>query len=124
MSLTFKLKMVFSVLFLFQTCVMAFAAVSKQKHQFQYTSARSTAVTNPVYEPPFTHHQRSLTHRMDSCTTLTVELHHRLQFPSSIAPMTHTADCTDYTADSHHGLTKPWTSSVQYLLKLYQWKEM
>ncbi len=37
MSLTFKLKMVFSVLFLFQTYVMAFAAVSIQKHPFRYT---------------------------------------------------------------------------------------
>ncbi len=37
MSLTFKLEMVFSVLFLFQTCVMAFAAVSIQKHPFRYT---------------------------------------------------------------------------------------
>ncbi len=36
MSLTFKLKMVFSV-FLFQTCVMTFAAVSIQKHPFRYT---------------------------------------------------------------------------------------
>ncbi len=37
MSLTFKLKMGFSVLFLFQTCVIAFAAVSIQNHPFQYT---------------------------------------------------------------------------------------
>ncbi len=37
MSLTFKFKMVFSVPFLFQTCVMALAAVSIQKHPFQYT---------------------------------------------------------------------------------------
>ncbi len=34
MSLTFKLKMVFSVQILFQTCVMAFAAVSIQKYTF------------------------------------------------------------------------------------------
>ncbi len=53
---------------------------------------------NLVYELPLTHHQRSLAHHMDSCTTLSVALHLRLQFPSSIALMTHTADCTDYTA--------------------------
>ncbi len=34
--LTFKLKMVFSVLFLFQNCIMAFATVSIQKHPHQY----------------------------------------------------------------------------------------
>ncbi len=40
---------------------------------------------------------------MDSCTTLTVALHLRLQFPSSIALTTHTADCTDYTPYINHG---------------------
>ncbi len=34
--LTFKLKMVFSVLFLFLNCIMAFATVSIQKHPHQY----------------------------------------------------------------------------------------
>ncbi len=34
MSLTFKLKKVFSVLFLFQTCIMAFAAVLIQKYNY------------------------------------------------------------------------------------------
>ncbi len=34
--LTFKLKMVFSVLFLFQNCIMAFATVSIQRHPHQY----------------------------------------------------------------------------------------
>ncbi len=52
MSLTFKLKMDFSVRFLFQTCVMAFAAVSIQKHPFRYTSARSTALLKAVFHVP------------------------------------------------------------------------
>ncbi len=41
-------------------------------------------------------------HHMDSCTTLTVYTSPGLQFPSSIALLTHAADCTDYThkADS------------------------
>ncbi len=51
-------------------------------------------VTNPVYELPFTHEQRSPAHQMDYTT---VALHPGLQFPSSIALMTHTAECTDYT---------------------------
>ncbi len=38
-------------------------------------------VTNPGHELLFTHHQRSLTHHMDSCTTLNVERHLRLHFP-------------------------------------------
>ncbi len=46
-------------------------------------------VTNPVHGLPLTHHQRSLAHHMDSCTTLTVALHLRLQFPSPIALMIH-----------------------------------
>jgi len=39
---------------------------------------------------PFTHHQRSLAHHMDSCTTPTVAHHSGLRFPSSIALTTHT----------------------------------
>ncbi len=46
-------------------------------------------VTNPVHRLPLTHHQRSLAHHMDSCTTLTVALHLRLQFPSPIALTMH-----------------------------------
>ncbi len=46
------------------------------------------SVTNPFHELLFTHHQRSPTHRMDSCTTL--------HFPSSIALTTHTADYTNH----------------------------
>ncbi len=46
-------------------------------------------VMNLVYELNLTHHQRSLAHHMYSCTTLTVALHLRLQFPSSIALTTH-----------------------------------
>ncbi len=51
---------------------------------------------------------------MDSCTTLTVACHLRLQFPSSIALTTHTSDYTDHTADCtdhtpyiNHGLPLP-----------------
>ncbi len=53
-------------------------------------------------------------HHMDSCTTLTVAHHLRLQFPSFTALKTqyihpadcinHTADCTDHTAYLSHGL--------------------
>ncbi len=59
---------------------------------------------NLVYELPLTHHQRSLAHHMGSCTTLTVALHLRLLFPSSIALTTHTADCADHTLYINHGL--------------------
>ncbi len=38
-------------------------------------------VTNLVHALPFTRHQRSLAHHMDSCTALTVEHHLRLHFP-------------------------------------------
>ncbi len=61
-------------------------------------------VMNLVYELPLTHHQRLFAHHMDSCTTLTVALHLRLQFPSSIALTTHTADCIDHTLYINHGL--------------------
>ncbi len=71
-------------------------------------------VMNLVYELPLTPHQRSLAHHMDSCTTLTVARHLRLQFPSSIVLTTHTADCTDHTTDCtdhtpyiYHGLPLP-----------------
>ncbi len=47
-------------------------------------------VTNPGYELPSTHRQRSLTHHKDSCTTQTVTCHSGLQFPSSIALIAHT----------------------------------
>ncbi len=67
-------------------------------HIFKYITY-TISVMNLVYELPLTHHQRSLAHHMESCTTLTVALHLRLQFPSSIALTTHTADCTDHTAD-------------------------
>ncbi len=53
MSLTFKLKKVFSV-FLFQTCVMAFAAVSIQKHAFRYTyQQRAQSYQKQCYLCPF-----------------------------------------------------------------------
>ncbi len=52
---------------------------------------------NLVHALPVNHHQRSPTHRMDSCTSL--------QSPSFIALTTHTAVFTDYTADhtNHSG---------------------
>ncbi len=40
---------------------------------------------DPVHDLTPTHHQRSPAHHMDSCTTLTVALHLRLQIPSPIA---------------------------------------
>ncbi len=43
---------------------------------------------------------------MNSCTTLTVALHLRLQFPSSIALTTHS------WLHWSHSLLKPWTSSL------------
>ncbi len=67
----------------------------------------SSSVTNPAHGLPLTHHQRSPAHHMDSCTTLTVALHLRLQFPSPIALTIHalnTADYTEHTAYLSHGL--------------------
>ncbi len=61
--------------------------------------AHATCVPNPVHGLLLTHHLRSLAHHMDPCTTLTVALHLKLQFPSSIALTIHTADCTEHTAD-------------------------
>ncbi len=61
--------------------------------------AHATCVPNPVHGLLLTHHLRSLAHHMDPCTTLTVALHLKLQFPSSIALTLHTADCTEHTAD-------------------------
>ncbi len=76
--------------------------------EFVVSGSRSLGVgyvMNLVYELPLTHHQRSLAHHMDSCTTLTVALHLRLQFPSSIALTKHTADGTDHTLYYiNHGL--------------------
>ncbi len=55
------------------------------------------SVTNPVRGLPSTCHQRSPSHHIDSHTTQTGSLHLALQFPSSTALTTHTADCTDHT---------------------------
>jgi len=41
----------------------------------------TSSVTNPVHGLPLTHHQRSLAHHMDSCTTLTVALHLKTTIP-------------------------------------------
>ncbi len=73
-------------------------------HQLTLKSPNNPSVTNPVHALPVTHHQKSLAHHTDSCTTLTVAHHLRLHFPSTIAlitqlsPITH---CTDYTAEFH-----------------------
>ncbi len=72
------------------------------------------SVTNPFHELLFTHHQRSPTHHMDSCTTL--------HFPSSIALTTRTQLITliTLTPENYHTITitqshtlyKPWTFSL------------
>ncbi len=55
-------------------------------------------VTNPVYELLFIHHQRSLVHHIDSCTTLTVAGHPRTTVPIiHCTDDAHTTDCTDHT---------------------------
>ncbi len=74
-------------------------------------------VTNPVHALLFTHHLRSLTHHIDSCTTLTVAHHFKIQFPSSNALMTHSchqshiALITQLITQSHT-LYKRWTFSL------------
>ncbi len=47
--------------------------------------AISEIVTNPVHAIPFTHHQRSLVHHIDSYTTLLLPFTIELHFPSSTA---------------------------------------
>ncbi len=61
----------------------------KKKKNFSDADFFLICVTNPVYELPFTHHQRSLAHHIDSCTTLLLHFTIELQFPSSIALTTH-----------------------------------
>ncbi len=77
-------------------------------------------VTNPVHALPFIHHQRSLTHHIDSCTTRTVAHHHKIQFPSSIGTdVTQLITLITLTPENSHTITitqshtlyKPWTSS-------------
>ncbi len=78
------------------------------------------SVTNPFHELPFTHHQRSPTHYMDSCTTL--------HFPSSIALTTRTQLITliTLTPENYHTITitqshtlyKPWTFSLWSLMSI------
>ncbi len=75
------------------------------------SSVLMACVRNPVYELLFTHHQRSLAHHMDSYTTLTVSLPHGLQFPSSIALMTHSWFHWLHSCSPSHALLKPWTES-------------
>ncbi len=58
----------------------------------------SDSVTNPVYELLFIHHQRSLAHHIDSCTTLTVAGHPRTTVPIIHGTDdAHTTDCTYHT---------------------------
>ncbi len=80
----------------------------------------SPFVTNPVHALPFIHHQRSLTHHIDSCTTRTVAHHHKIQFPSSIGTdVTQLITLITLTPENSHTITitqshtlyKPWTSS-------------
>ncbi len=76
-------------------------------------------VTNPVHALPFTRHQRSPAHHIDSCTTQTVAHHLKIQFPSSSALTTHTQLITlitltpenylTITITQSHTLYKPWT---------------
>ncbi len=77
-------------------------------------------VTNPVHALPFIHHQRSLTHHIDSCTTRTFAHHHKIQFPSSIGTdVTQLITLITLTPENSHTITitqshtlyKPWTSS-------------
>ncbi len=61
-------------------------------------SSSIVLVTNPVYELLFIHHQRSLAHHIDSCTTLTVAGHPRTTVPIiHCTDDAHTTDCTDHT---------------------------
>ncbi len=77
-------------------------------------------VTNPVHVLPFIHHQRSLTHHIDSCTTRTVAHHLKIQFPSSIGTdVTQLITLITLTPENSHTITitqsltlyKPCTSS-------------
>ncbi len=75
-------------------------------------------VTNPVHAIPFTHHQRSLVHHIDSYTTLLLPFTIELHFPSSTALTQLFALITLTPENSHtititqsHTLYKPWTSS-------------
>ncbi len=58
-----------------------------RKDKFRYFTIHP--VMNPVHGLSSTCHQRSLFHYIDSHTTQTVTCHSSLQFPSSIALITH-----------------------------------
>ncbi len=61
-------------------------------------------VMNLVCDLTSTHHQRSLAHHIDSCTTLLLHVTHGLHFPLTIALITQLSSithCTDYTAEFH-----------------------
>ncbi len=62
---------------------------AKTKKKIPENMRQYLTVMNPVHGLPLTHHKRLLAHHMDSCTTLTVALHLRLQFPSPIALTIH-----------------------------------
>ncbi len=75
-------------------------------------------VTNPVHALPFTHHQRSLVHHIDSYTTLLLPFTIELHFPSSTA-LTQLFALITLTPENYltititqsHTLYKPGTSS-------------
>ncbi len=80
------------------------------------TSSPYVSVTNPVHGLPLTHHQRSLAHHMDSCTTLQTTIpitddtrtEHTAYCTEHTADCSeHTADCTDHTTYLNHGLPLP-----------------
>ncbi len=68
--------------------------------------SNNQSVTNPVYDLPITHHQKSPTVQIDSHTTQTVTL--TLDFSS------HNPFRSDYAhgCSQSHSLHKPWTSSL------------
>ncbi len=73
-------------------CVNVYKYVQVEFGYWDIPSVLFKSVTNLV---------RGLLHHIDSHTT-----HHTgLYFPSSIALMTHTAECTDHTAVTNHTLT-------------------
>ncbi len=90
---------------LFHHCKISDATQSVLPRHQTLPCDQTAPVTNPVYELPFTHHQRSFAHHIDSSTTLTVARH-----PQTTIPIIHctddtlTADCTSHTPYLKHGL--------------------
>ncbi len=66
--------------------------------QCSTTEPQEQCVTNPSHALLFIHHQMSLAHHIDSCTTLTVAGHPRTTVPIiHCTDDAHTTDCTDHT---------------------------